>query len=101
MLYISILIGILFLVLGIFIPKLKQNHFLGIRLFWTLESEENWKATHVFASRIWIVTGILFFICAYFQSDLLFFVLLILSIFIPILYSYKFYKKQLVQQKNK
>lgn len=100
MMFISIIMGILFFILGIVIPKVNQNHFLGIRLSWTLESEENWKATHSFASKIWIVTGISFFVCAYFQSDLFFFILLILSIFIPILYSYIFYRKQLIQQKT-
>ena len=39
---VSILMGILFMLLGNYMPKLRQNYTIGIKLPWTLCSEENW-----------------------------------------------------------
>ncbi|HET6401777.1 MAG TPA: SdpI family protein [Candidatus Kapabacteria bacterium] len=43
----------LFFGIGFMMPKLKQNYMIGIRLPWTLESEDNWNRTHAFAGRLW------------------------------------------------
>ena len=43
---VSILIGILFVILGNYMPKLQQNFTVGIRVPWTLNSTENWNRTH-------------------------------------------------------
>ncbi len=50
---VSVLIGILFAFMGNIMPTLKPNYFAGIRTPWTLESEENWRKTHIFAGRLW------------------------------------------------
>ena len=44
--FISALIGVFFIVLGNYMPKLQQNYTIGIKLPWTLNSEENWNRTH-------------------------------------------------------
>lgn len=38
-------VGLIFLVLGNYIPKARQNKIFGIRIKWTLESKANWEAT--------------------------------------------------------
>ena len=43
---VSILIGLLFIILGNYMPKLQQNYTVGIRIPWTLNSTENWNRTH-------------------------------------------------------
>jgi len=45
---------VLFFGLGFAMPKLKQNYMIGIRLPWTLESEDNWNRTHAFAGKLWV-----------------------------------------------
>lgn len=52
--------GILFIVLGNYLPKTRQNWFLGIRTPWTLSSEYTWEKTHRLAGRLFFATG---FIC--------------------------------------
>ncbi|MEM9986120.1 MAG: SdpI family protein [Bacteroidota bacterium] len=42
-------------VLGNFFGKLRPNHFVGIRLPWTMEDEDNWNRTHRLAGQIWLV----------------------------------------------
>ena len=39
--------GLLFMIIGNYLPKVKQNNTIGIRVVWTLQDEENWSATHV------------------------------------------------------
>ena len=35
-------------------PNLRKNYIIGIRLPWTLESEDNWNRTHAFAGKLWV-----------------------------------------------
>ncbi len=57
--FMEMFIGILFLVLGTYLPKLKQNYTVGIKIPWTLASEENWNRTHRMAGYLWVIGGIL------------------------------------------
>ena len=56
---VSILMGILFILLGNYLPKLRQNYTIGIKLPWTLCSEENWYRTHRLGGKLFIIGGIL------------------------------------------
>ena len=38
---VSALLGLIFVIMGNYMPKLKVNHTVGIRLPWTLQSEDN------------------------------------------------------------
>ena len=44
--FVSALLGLIFVIMGNYMPKLKVNHTVGIRLPWTLQSEDNWHKTH-------------------------------------------------------
>ena len=50
--------GLLFVIFGNYLPKTRQNWFLGIRTPWTLSSEFTWEKTHRFAGRLFIVAGV-------------------------------------------
>ena len=51
--------GILFVVLGNYLPKTRQNWFLGIRTPWTLSSEFTWEKTHRLAGRLFMAVGLI------------------------------------------
>ena len=51
--------SLLFIVIGNYLPKIKQNNTIGIRIVLTLQDGENWNATHSFSGRIWRASGIL------------------------------------------
>lgn len=51
------LMGILFIIIGNYLPKAQQNRSLGIRIYWTLANEENWNRTHRFAGKVWVAGG--------------------------------------------
>ncbi|MDD1687540.1 SdpI family protein [Methanoregula sp.] len=56
---ISALIGFLFIVMGSLMPHIGRNTTLGIRLPWTLASEEVWKKTHEHGGPVFVVAGVL------------------------------------------
>ena len=53
------LIGLLFIVIGNYMAKLKLNWFVGIRTPWTMSSEEVWSKTHRFGGKMFILAGLL------------------------------------------
>ena len=72
--------GLLFMVIGNYLPKVKQNHTIGIRVIWTLQDEENWNATHRFSGKLWMASGILCMLCGLFEESMAALVLYIVSI---------------------
>lgn len=92
---IPLFIGILFLVIGNFLPKCKQNHTIGIKTPWTLGSEENWNKTHRFAGFIWTVCSIIIIIGAFFKNAVVYttFIPIAVMAIVPITYSYIYYRK--------
>ncbi len=91
------LLGIMFVIIGNYMPKIKQNHTLGIKISWTLESEENWNATHRLAGKLWFAVGIICLACVFLPYKISVFVmpaLLVAAITIPIIYSYCYYLKE-------
>jgi uncharacterized membrane protein len=51
--------GLLFMVLGNQMGRLKPNWFAGIRTPWTLSDPENWRRTHRFGGKVFFVAGLL------------------------------------------
>ena len=45
-LWTNVLLGIVLIVVGNYLPKCRQNYMIGIKLPWTLDNEENWDYTH-------------------------------------------------------
>jgi uncharacterized membrane protein len=51
------LVGLSFAGLGWYMPKFKQNYFVGFKLPWTLENADNWNETHKVAGTVWMFGG--------------------------------------------
>ena len=91
------LFGVLFLIIGNYLPKCRPNRTIGIRIIWTLISEENWIATHRFAGKVTVICGLLCCVISFLPTMWFFlaFLLVILSMaLIPGIYSYGYYRKQ-------
>lgn len=89
----NFLIGILFIIIGNYMHKIKQNYTVGIKIPWTLSSETNWNKTHRLASWLMIIGGILFCINGFFKMTAVLLVSIILIVVIPVVYSFVLYKK--------
>ena len=85
-----VMVGIVFLVVGNYLPKTKQNYTVGIRLPWTLDSEENWNKTHRLAGRLWVLGGLIILVNGFLSWAVfyVFFGVLLVMVLVPIFYSY-------------
>ena len=95
----SLLVGLVLIVFGNYLPKSRQNDFIGIKLPWTLNDTDNWNKTHRLAGYVYIVCGALLIIAnllldnrfAYISVDIIIIAALAL---IPIIYSYSLYRRK-------
>jgi len=95
--FVPLLMGALFLVIGNYMPKCRRNRTIGIRVKWTLESEENWNATHRMAGKLWVAGGVLCCFCAFLgEPGFLLSMVLVLPVMVvvPMAYSYAFFRKR-------
>jgi uncharacterized membrane protein len=88
------LVGLLIAVIGNYLPKCKYNYTMGIKLPWTLASEENWRKTHRFAGFVWIIAGILMIVSAFVPSTGLILGITLLMVAVPAVYSYLIFLKE-------
>lgn len=95
--WMMVLLGLLFVAMGNYLPKCKQNSTLGIKLKWTLYSEENWNKTHRFGGKVWVLGGLLFMLTGFLPEKALFWALpglVLLLAVAPTVYSWRLYKRQ-------
>jgi len=85
---------VLFIVIGNYMPKCRQNYTMGIKLPWTLNDEENWNKTHRLAGKIWVAGGILIVISALLQCFWICFAVFAVMLFVPFVYSWRLYSKK-------
>ena len=88
--------GLLFLAVGNYMPKIRQNRTMGVRVKWTLASEANWNATHRFAGKVWVAAGLLCMISALLPLEMMlvvFIASIVLAAVVPCVYSYRYYKQ--------
>ena len=83
-----IFMGILFVVIGNLMPKVKQNYSLGIKIPPTLHDKENWYKTHRFAGKIWVAGGVVICLTAVFENIFVFMAITLVIAFAPMVYSY-------------
>ena len=96
--YVFAAIGVLYAILGNYMHTIKPNYFVGFRLPWTLNSEENWRKTHLLGGKLWFVGGLVIAIVCLavpnFVSAIAFFILTAIMVFIPIIYSYRLFQAE-------
>lgn len=94
---VRVLLGLMFIIMGNYLPKCKQNHTIGVKVSWALQNEENWNKTHRFTGRLWVAGGVVLLATMFIpMEDMmgLFVAVLLLLSFVPMLYSYLYYRKQ-------
>lgn len=92
--YASVFAGLLFLIMGNYMPKVKQNFFLGIKLPWTYTDEDNWNKTHRFAGRLWVVCGIVMIAGSFFGIVKILVWLILAAVILPSAYSWAYWMKK-------
>lgn len=93
----SLFMGILFIIMGNYLPKCKQNSVLGIRLPRTLSDEENWRKTHRLGGYAFIISGIILMLCAFLPAGYQLFALIAVMLITTIViaaYSHRLHKEK-------
>lgn len=88
-----VLIGLILAIVGNYLPKCKQNYTIGIKIPWTLNSEENWNKTHRFAGWLWTVCGIVIMLTGFVGGFWIFFGVVLVMVISPCIYSYMLHRK--------
>lgn len=88
-----IIVGIIFIITGNYLPKTKQSYTVGIKLPWTLHSEENWKKTHHLGGYLFVISGIITLANCFIDLSALMLISLAATIIVPAVYSFLLYRK--------
>ncbi len=93
--FLPLTIFFLLMLIGNYMGNFRPNYFVGIKVPWTLNSDEVWNRTHKLAGKLWfwgsLAAIILYLIVGNLQWIL--FPLLIILVVVPIIYSYVIYQK--------
>ncbi|MCK9630721.1 MAG: SdpI family protein [Methanoregula sp.] len=97
------LIGVLFIVMGALMPHIGRNTTMGIRLPWTLESEEVWKKTHEHGGPVFAGAGVLVvlgsLVTGMWAMALMLVIILGVTVYI-VVWSYRLAKKETGMEKK-
>ncbi|WP_377864054.1 SdpI family protein [Bacillus sp. R86525] len=91
-----IIVGLLFIVIGNYLPQCKPNYFVGIKTPWTLSNEEVWRKTHRFSGKVFVVLGVIMMLSIFAPAAWKAFLLIgiiISAVGLTMGYSYVAYKK--------
>lgn len=94
---VSLVIGLMMIVLGNYMSKIKFNWFMGIRTPWTMSSEVVWNKTHRIGGWFFIIFGLCIIIAPYlptFYGTIIFLGGVILATVGSYIYSYLVYRKE-------
>ncbi|MBN2086916.1 SdpI family protein [Candidatus Peregrinibacteria bacterium] len=88
-------VGLLFIVLGNYMGKIRQNYFVGIKTPWTLNDKEVWQKTHRVGGWAFVIAGILYLFEAWTGLFIgpVFIITITGVVVVPIVYSYVISKK--------
>ena len=96
-LFLGVFLGVIYIILGNYLPKTRQNYTIGFKLPWTYANEETWNKTNRLAGVIDIVMGILIIINAAMGVLNIFYSFLaavLIGTLIPLGYSYFLHVKK-------
>lgn len=92
--------GVLFIVIGNYMPKVKQNYSYGIKLPWTFNDEGNWNSTHRLAGKVWVACGLVILATSFLGNIWIVMGILAVAMVIPFVHSYRYYKKHGTEEKK-
>jgi len=97
------MVGVMFILIGNYMSKLRLNWFIGARTPWTLSSENVWNKTNRLSGKLFVLGGLLMLaetvLPISWRMPVLIFIVLLVAL-IPFIYSYFAYSKE-EREKNK
>ena len=91
------LVGVVFIVIGNYLPKCKQSYTMGIKLPWTLNDEENWNRTHRLGGKLWVACGVVIILSMFLPNKFMaaiFLSVVAVAVLVPTVYSYLIFREK-------
>ena len=95
-LVISLILGLMFIVIGNYLPKTRRNSVYGIKLKWTLANDENWAKTHRLGGILWVACGFIVILTALLPIEFALGSIICttaVAVLVPTVYSHTIYKR--------
>ena len=87
-------VGLLFAITGNYMPKVRRNYSVGIKVPWTMTDDENWNKTHRMAAPVWVICGIALIVLGLIgYTSWPAFVVVMVMVFLPTVYSFVLHLK--------
>jgi uncharacterized membrane protein len=88
--------GLLFIFVGVMVGKAKRNYFIGIRTPWTLSSDKVWDETHRIGGKLFIASGVLALLGAFFPDYSFWFIMVPVlgTALFTVIYSYVLFQRE-------
>lgn len=96
-------VGLMLIILGNYMGKIRRNYMFGVRTPWTLASELSWNKTHRFAGKLFVLAGILILLTALWNPAWAFYALIggvVTILVLTMVYSYWIWKNDPAVQNN-
>ena len=91
---VPLMLGALFVALGLLLPRAQRNWFVGIRTPWTLSSDKVWERTHKLGGWLFVAAGLVLMLASFARPDALMPVLvatITIASGVPLIYSLVLY----------
>ena len=88
-------IGLMFIVMGNYMGKIRRNYMFGVRNPWTLTSELAWNKTHRLTGKLFVASGLLVIMASLWSSEWAFYVMMasiLGTVLFAMIYSYLIWK---------
>ncbi len=90
--------GLMTILLGNYMPKVKHNYTFGIKTMWTIASENVWNKTHRMAGPLWVACGLVIAAMTFVKNTtaaaVAMSVVLVVIVAVPTVYSYFEFRKE-------
>ncbi|MBX3011599.1 MAG: SdpI family protein [Caldilineaceae bacterium] len=97
-------LGVLFIIIGNYMGKIRRNYMLGVRTPWTLTSELSWNKTHRLTGKLFILSGLLIIAASFWSATVAFYTMmgtLLGTVAFALIYSYLIWKRDPARQTTK
>jgi uncharacterized membrane protein len=98
--WVPLAVGLLFVVIGNLMSRMRPNWFMGIRTPWTLSSENVWRKTHRLGGYLFVAAGFVVAALGLVRAPWALAVLIgvaLLAALIPVVYSYVLWRREQTQ----
>ena len=95
---VTILLGLMFIGVGNFMPRTRTNSFIGFRCKWTMYNDNTWRKSNLFTGIVMMIMGVLLVVEGFIFKGVVaaLIMIVLLVVFIPMLmiYAYRIYVKE-------